>query len=262
MRTRPSQRSRAIQATNESWPFVWAMTASRLFAAIMSILARPFTRYTSGKLGTRVCRRDANASAAIQVAKTPTPALAWNAFEHFGVRRKFFDEHEQALDRLFGFVPGETAPYQIDFLQLPRLQQQFFAPRTREEDVDCGINALIADFPVKHHLHISRAFEFLKDQFVHAAACFDESRRHNGERAGFFSVSRRSENLSRDFHGARVDAAAHGATASCQRIVECARGTGDRVEENEDVFARFHETFCALAGKLRDACVTLDVTVI
>jgi len=62
-------------------------------------------------------------------ARVAVPRLAGDFFEHLRVGRKLFHEHEQTLNRFLGLVPGETATDQIDFLQFPRLQQQFFAPR-------------------------------------------------------------------------------------------------------------------------------------
>jgi len=49
-----------------------------------------------------------------------------NTFEHFRVRREFFDEHQQTLNGFLRFVTGQAAPDEIDFFQFPRLQQQFF----------------------------------------------------------------------------------------------------------------------------------------
>jgi hypothetical protein len=69
------------------------------------MLGRRFTRYTSGELGTKACSRvsvrrasylrDANTvpSRFVQ-AKQLSRFSARDAFEHFCVRRKFFDEHE------------------------------------------------------------------------------------------------------------------------------------------------------------------------
>src|SRR6266567_8931183 len=105
--------------------------------------------------------------------------LARDFFQHLRVRREFLHEHEQTLNRLFGFVAGESAPDEIDFLELPRLEKQFLTPSSGKENVDRGINALIADFSVEHHLHVTSALKFLEDELVHAAAGFDQSSRDN-----------------------------------------------------------------------------------
>ena len=159
-------------------------------------------------------------------------------------------------------MAGQTAADEIDLFQLPRLQEQFFAARAGEKNIHRRINALIADLAIEHQLHVSGAFELLEDQLVHAAAGFDQCRRDDGERAGFFGVARRRENLSRSFHRARIDTAAHGAAAAAHRIVKCARRARDRVEQDKNMLARFDQTFGALDRELRDARVALDIAVV
>src|SRR4029453_6856602 len=88
--------------------------------------------------------------------------LTWNALEHLSVRREFFHEHQQSLNRFLRLVSSQTAANEIDFLQFPRLQQQLFPSCAREKNIHRRINPLVADFPVEHHLHVSGAFEFLK----------------------------------------------------------------------------------------------------
>ena len=148
------------------------------------------------------------------------------------------------------------------FSQLPRLQEQFLAAGAGKENIDRGINALVADLAIEHHLHVAGAFEFLENQFVHAAAGFDERGGDDGERAGFFGVARGGENLSRDFHGASIDAAAHGAAAAAHGIVKGARRAGDGIEQDENVLAGFDQALGALDRQLRDAGVALDVAVV
>ena len=189
-------------------------------------------------------------------------ALTGNALQHLRVGREFLHEHQQPLNRFIRFMTGEAAADQIDFFQLPRLQQQLFAPGAGQENIDRRINALIADFAVQHHFHVAGAFEFLEDQLVHAAAGFDQRGGDDGERASFFGVARGRENFARNFHGAGVDTAAHGASATAHRIVESAGRARDGIEQNENVLARFDQTLCALDRQLRDASVALDVAVI
>src|SRR4029077_20041427 len=131
----------------------------------------------------------------------------------------------------------------------------FFAPRTGEENVDRRINALIADLAVEHHLHVTSAFELLENQFVHAATGFDQGAGHDGERAGFLSIARGREDFSRNFHGASIDTAAHGAPATRHRVIKGARGTGNRVEQDENVLAGFDETLGTFDRELGDTRV-------
>src|SRR5205085_12495373 len=174
--------------------------------------------------------------------------LARNLFQHLRIRREFFYEHEQTLNRFFRFVTGESATDQIDFLKLPRLKQQFLAAGAREKDVDRGLNALIADFSIEHHLHVTGAFELLKDELVHPAAGFDQRCRNNRERAGLFGIARGREDFPWNFHRAGIDTAAHGPTTAGHRIVKRARGAGNRIEQNENVLTSFDQTFSALDG--------------
>src|SRR6266566_2952461 len=223
------------------------MSASHRKSGSREALVRRLPDRSSGgrTSHSKIC--DFIATARLQIA---IRKLTRNSLEHFGVRREFFHEHQQTLDRFLWFVTGETATDEVDFLQFPRLQQQFFAPRAGEENIDSRINPLIADFPVKHHFHISGAFKFLKDEFVHATPGFYQRGGYDGERSSFFGVTRRCENFAWNFHRASVDATTHGATAASHRIIECASRARDRVEQDEYVFAGFDEPFGALeAGK-------------
>src|SRR5882724_2100494 len=188
--------------------------------------------------------------------------LARNPLQHLLVSREFFHEHEQTLDRFAGLVAGEAAANQIDLLQFPWLKEQFLAPSAGEENVDGWINALIADLPIKDHLHVAGAFEFLEDQLIHSTSGFDERSRDNGERARFLGVARGGEKFSRSFHGASVDTAAHGSAATAHGVVKRPSCSGDRVEQNENVLAGFDETLGALDRELRDPRVTFDIAVV
>src|SRR6266576_1093811 len=148
----------------------------------------------------------------VRYRQLPASGSAGNALEHFSVRWEFFHKHQETLDGFLWFVTGQTAPDEIDLLKLPRLQQQLFATRAGEKNVDRRINALVADLSIEHHFHVSGSFELLKDQLVHAAAGFNERRGNNRERTCFLRVACGSENFPWNFHRARIDTAAHGAT--------------------------------------------------
>jgi hypothetical protein len=49
--------------------------------------------------------------------------LARDFFQHLSVGGEFFHEHEETLNCFLRFMPRQTAANQIDFFQLPRLQQ-------------------------------------------------------------------------------------------------------------------------------------------
>jgi hypothetical protein len=159
-------------------------------------------------------------------------------------------------------VTSKTAPDEIDFLQFPRLQQQFFAARSRQEDVDGRINPLVADFSVEDHFHVSGAFELLKDQLIHAAAGFNQRSGDNGERTSFFGVPRCGENFPRNFHCARIDTTAHRPAAAAHCVVERTSRARDGIEQDEHMLARFDESFGAFDRQLRNAGMALDVGVV
>src|SRR5438034_8775535 len=81
----------------------------------------------------------------------PASGSAGNALEHFSVRWEFFHKHQETLNGFLGFVTGQTASDEIDFLQFPRLQQQLFAARPGQKDIDRRINPLITDFRSEEH---------------------------------------------------------------------------------------------------------------
>ena len=188
--------------------------------------------------------------------------LARNVLEHLSVRREFLHEHQETLNRFLGFVSGQTAPDEIDFLQLPRLQQQFFAACSGQKDVDGRINPLVADFSVEHHFHVSGAFELLKDQLIHPAAGFNQRRGDDGERTRFLGVPGGCENLSWRFHGTRVDTTAHGAAATAHCIIKSTSGARDGIEEDEHMFSSFDQSFGSLDRQLRNPRVTFYVRVV
>src|SRR6266513_5072589 len=175
--TEASQRFQTTRSNNASSPFASATMNSTPFVMITSMLAMRFTRCTSITSGRLHCR-DNQSSAKQEVRrirnKCPRIGSAWNAFQHFSVRREFFHEHQKTLNGFLRFVTGEAAPDEIDLFQFPRLQQEFFAARSGQKDVNGRINALIADFSVQDHFHVARTFELLKNQLVHTASGFDQ----------------------------------------------------------------------------------------
>ena len=50
------------------------------------------------------------------------------------------------------------------------------------------IKAFLLQCAIKMQLHVARAFEFFKDEFVHAAAGFGQSGREHSQAASFFDV--------------------------------------------------------------------------
>src|SRR5215472_9176209 len=140
------------------------------------MLASQFIRFTNGTLPAAI-------AFPLQLFNTSTlqrePSSTWNTFEHLRVRREFFHEHQETLNGFLGLMTCKAASNEIDFFQFPRLQQEFFAARSGQKDVNGWINALIADFSVQDHFHVTGTFELLKDQLVHTASGFDQGRGDN-----------------------------------------------------------------------------------
>lgn len=100
-------------------------------------------------------------------------SLTRNFLQHLGIGWELLHEHEQTLYGFVRFVASKASSDEVDFLQFPLLEQQLFATGTGKEDVHSGINAQVADLAIEHQLHVTGAFEFLKNQFIHSAAGFD-----------------------------------------------------------------------------------------
>src|SRR5439155_18141162 len=163
MRTRPCRHCQTIPVRSRGLLSGLAITISKLFVAITSMLGSQFIRFMNGTLPSEITvpRQLFNRSM-LQRERSSTR----NTFEHFRVRREFFHEHQKTLNGFLRFVTGEAAANEIDLFQFPRLQQEFFAARSGQKDVNGRINSLIANFSVQDHFHVAGTFELLKDQLV------------------------------------------------------------------------------------------------
>src|SRR5262249_7442687 len=138
MRTRPCRRCQTIPTNSGGLLSGLAITNSTFFVAITWMLASQFIRFTNGTLPAAIAVPFFNAST-LQHERSSTR----NTFEHFCVRREFFHEHQEPLNCFLGFMTGKAVSDKIDLFQLPRLQQEFFAARSGQKDVNGRINALI-----------------------------------------------------------------------------------------------------------------------
>ena len=66
-------------------------------------------------------------------------------------------------------------------MHLVGCEEEFLATSAGEEDVNGGIDALVADLAIEDELHVAGTLEFLKDQVIHAAVGVDQGSRHDGE---------------------------------------------------------------------------------
>jgi hypothetical protein len=70
-----------------------------------------------------------------------------------------------------------------------------------------GKTRLSAIFAVENDLAVTRTFEFLEDNLVHARTRIDQRRRDDGERSALFDVTRGTEETLRTLQRVRIDTA-------------------------------------------------------
>ena len=141
--------------------------------------------------------------------------------------------------------------------QLVRVVEVFLAPGGGLGHVDGGENTLLGDGAIEMDLHVAGAFEFLKDEIVHAALRFDEGGRDDGQAAAFFGVARGAEEALGLDERLGIDASGHDAAFAGLQIVVAAGQTGDAVEEDDDILADFDESFGAFDDKFGQGGVAL-----
>lgn len=176
-----------------------------------------------------------------------------NAAQEAGVGfcvSKAFEHPGQSV----GFVHvGEFSAQNGDAFFFERVEHVGFAARAGVGDVDRRPDALGGDFAVEHEFHVPGAFEFLENDFIHAAAGVDEGCADDGEAAAFFEVSGSAEELARNVECAGGDAAGEGFASGIGKGVVVGAGQAcDRVEQDQDVFTAEHardgvdeDGFCA-----------------
>ena len=98
-------------------------------------------------------------------------------------------------------MTGEAAADDIDLVHVLGSEEQFLAACAGEEDIDGGVDALVADLAVEDELHVAGTLELLEDQVVHAAVGLDERCRHDREGSGLLGIAGGGEELARDLHG-------------------------------------------------------------
>src|SRR6516164_3338580 len=159
-------------------------------------------------------------------------------------------------------MAGKPPPNSINLFQVIHSEKQFFASGSGLENINRGINPLIADLSIQHHFHISSTLELLENEFIHFRTGFDQGSGHNRERSGFFGISSGSEKLAWNFHCSGIHTAAHGAAATGHRVIESTANTGKRIHQHKDIFSCFHQPLGTLDRELSNASVALDITVV
>ena len=72
---------------------------------------------------------------------------------------------------------------------------------------------MFGNLAVENQLHVSSAFELLENDFIHAAVGVDERGGNDRQGTCLLGVPGRGKDPTRDFHGAGIDPARHGASA-------------------------------------------------
>src|ERR1043166_541573 len=133
-----------------------------------------------------------------------------------------------------------------------RVIKQILASCHREQWMGRPGKAFLLQRAVEMQLHVSGAFEFFEDQFVHPAAGFGERGREYGEAAAFFDIARASEKFLRLNESFGFDAARHDPALARLQIVIAARKAREAIEQNDDILFHFNEALRALEHELRD----------
>ena len=92
---------------------------------------------------------------------------------------------------------------------------------------------------VEHDFQVAGAFELLENHFVHLAAGIDQRRGEDRQRAPFFDLAGRAEELLRLLQGVGIDAAGEDLAGTGAFGVPRPGQPRDRIEENHHVVAVF-----------------------
>ena len=114
--------------------------------------------------------------------------------------------------------------------------QQLLAARGRLQRVDRWIKPFLLQGAIEMQLHVAGAFEFLENDFVHAAARLGQRGRENSEAAPFLGIARRTEKFLRLGQRFRLHTARHDPAFARLQIIITARQSRDAVEQNHHVF--------------------------
>lgn len=144
---------------------------------------------------------------------------------------------------VFDFHAREGAAEEMAFFEDGLREDELFAAGAAGGNVYGWPEAELGGFAVEDHFHVTRAFEFLEDEIVHAGTCFDQGAGDDGEAACFFGVAGGGEDLAGLFEGSDVETACHGAACASLGGVVGTGQAGEGVHEEDYVPACFHLAF-------------------
>ena len=107
-------------------------------------------------------------------------------------------------------------------------------------DVDGRENATFRNAAIEAQFHVACSLELFEDGFVHTAVRFHQCGCQDGERATFFNISRRTEELLWWVESTGVDTTRHDAATCRSCKVVRTRQTSDAIENDDNVFTHFH----------------------
>ena len=90
-------------------------------------------------------------------------------------------------------------------MQLFFVHQQVFAAGAGATDIDRGVDALFSNLAIENQLHVTGAFKFFVDHFVHFRAGINQCGGNNAEAAAVFDISCGTEEAFGLFEGVGID---------------------------------------------------------
>src|SRR5262249_7658666 len=94
-----------------------------------------------------------------------------------------------------------------DSVQFILGNEQLFLPGSGTVDIDRGEHAFVDEFAIEADFHVAGAFEFFKDDVIHAASGIDQRCRDNRQAAALFNVTGSTEEALWTLKGVGVHAA-------------------------------------------------------
>lgn len=128
------------------------------------------------------------------------------------------------------------------------IDKQLFISRSAFSQVDGRIDSFVRQFAIKHDLGITRSFELLENDLIHATTRIDESRGNERQGTTAFDIAGRTEDLAGNIHRLGIQSPGKRATTSLLVQVEVATESGQRVEQHHYVLAHLHQPLGIFKG--------------
>ncbi len=169
---------------------------------------------------------------------------------------------EHGFHLLGGRHVEELAPNLGHLVVICLAQEEFLLARAALGEIHRRPDAHVGQFTREDEFHVAGALELLKDEVVHAAAGLDQHRGDDRQAAAVLDLSRRAEHLLGVLQRPNVEAAGHRSPTGTDEIVEGATEAGERIEQDEHVFAELQMALGLLDHHAADAAVALGVVIV